>query len=271
MILEIKGLKLNDLEINLTFLETQRIGLFGKNKELIKNFLELLSGINNNHNTIYIDKDNIFENKEYLNSRVFFDFSKNYLTTLRVNKIEEVLKIYNLEFDKEKFINICKDLNVRGETDISYKYEFSKTGNTFVNLALLCSVNKKNIIVNNPTTNLNLDMDIEYFVNKLTSLEFNRVILGLNNLRHFKNKLDKIVLFTDFDSYYELRNSDSIIIFDKDIDKHFLIKNKLFKSNYLIALNNYSKDELANFKKMKVKYEIANIYDLEKYLVIDNE
>lgn len=271
MILEIKGLKLNDLEINLTLLEKQRIGIFGRNKELIKNFLELLSGINNNHNTIFIDQNNIFENKEYLNSRVFFDFSKKYLTTLRVNKIEEVLKSYNLDFNKDMFIKICKELNIRGETDISYKYEFSNTGNTFVNLALICSVYKKNIIINNPTINLNLDMDIEYFVNKLTSLEFDRVILGLNRLSHFKNKLDKIVLFTDFDSYYEVRSTDSLIIFDKDIDKHFLIKNKLFKENYLIALNHYNKDDLLNLKKMKVKYEIANIYDLEKYLVMDNE
>lgn len=266
MRIDIKGLKLANIDINLNIQENKKLGVFSNDKNLVITFLELVSGINKNHNTIFANDINVFDNKVYFENRIYFDFKNRYLTTLRVKKIHEVLKSYNLDFNSDKFIEICKELNVRGETDISYKYEFTKTGNTFVNLAMLCSVERKNIIINNPTINLNLDSDIEYFKKKLTSHEFNTVILGLNNVSHFKNSLDQIVLFSDFGSMYVVDNNDSLIVFDSNIDKHFLIKDKLFKGKYFIALNTYTKEELKNFQKMKVKYEIINVYDFDKYL-----
>jgi len=271
MKLDIVDLNVDKYKVNLSVDDNEKIGVFSFKKDIVKKFLELISGINNNKNTIFLNQNNVYDNKEYFKERIFLDFNKKYLSTLRVQKIYDSLKQYNIEFDKDKFIKICKELNVRGETDISYKYEFSKVGVSFVNLALVCSCNIKNIIINNPTINLILDEDINYFVNKLTNEEFNTVILGLNSLNQFQNKLTKILIFSDFDEAYVVDENTSLIAFENDIDRHFLIKNKLFRGNKLICLNTLSKDDLKNYQRMKVRFDIINIYEIEKYLGDDNE
>ena len=64
------------------------------------------------------------------------DFSHTYLTTLRISAISETLRNkYGLSFNKEKFVRIGKDLNIRGETMIGEQYKFTPAGNTFVNYA----------------------------------------------------------------------------------------------------------------------------------------
>lgn len=266
MILEIKGLKLHNYEINMTVFDNEKLGVYSRNKQIRSDFLEILSGINKNNETIFVDDKNIFDNTDYFSKRVYFDLSKKYLTTLRVSKIEDALKNYKLEFDKDKFIGICRELNIRGETDITYKYEFTDVGNSFVNLAFIASLNKKNIIVNNPTANLRFKSDFDYFVNLLTSSNFDNVILGMDNLEYFKNKLNRVVIFSDYDEVLIMHNSDTLIAFDGDIDKYFLIKNKVFKGEKLIALNNYTKEELRVYQKSKVNFEIISIYDIDKYL-----
>lgn len=266
MKLEIKNLKLQEYNINITFYDNEKIGVFGRNKQFISDFLELLSGINKNNETIFVDNENAFDNNDYFSKRLFFDFSKKYLTTLRVNKIEDALKNYKFVFDKDRFVRICKELNIRGETDITYRYEFTNIGNSFVNLALMCSLNKENIIVNNPTINLNLKSDFDYFASSLTSLNFKNVILGLDNLASFKGKLDRVMFFNDFNEIIIMHNNDTFIVFDKDIDQYFLIKNKVYKGEKIIALNHYTKEELKLWQKQKVNYEIISIYDIEKYL-----
>lgn len=266
MKLEIKNLKLQEYNIDMTIYDSEKIGVFSRNKQIISDFLELLSGINKNNETINVDNKNVFDNSEYFSNRVFFDFSKKYLTTLRVNKIEDALKNYNLKFDKERFVKICKELNIRGETDITYRYEFTNIGNSFVNLALLCSLNKENVIVNNPTINLNLKSDFDYFTNNLTSSNFKNVILGIDNLVNFKGKLDRVIFFSDFNEIIVMHNNDTFIVFDNDIDQYFLIKNKVYKEDKIIALNHYTKEELKQWQKQKVNYEIISIYDIEKYL-----
>lgn len=266
MKIEIRNLKLKNYKINMTIFDNEKIGVYSRGKQVVSDFLELISGINNNRDTIFVGDDNIFDNKEYLSKRVFFDFSRRYLTTLRVNKIEDSLKTYDFSFDKDRFIKICKELNIRGETDITYRYEFTEIGNSFVNLALVSSLNQENIIINNPTASLRYKSDYDYFVKLLTSSTFKNIILGLDNVLEFKNKLNRIIIFGDFGEVYILDNNSSLIVFDKDIDKHFLIKNIVFKANKIIALNSYTKEELKNFQKMKVNYEIISIYDFEKYL-----
>lgn len=266
MNLEIKNLNISNYNINLNIYTNEKVGIYCREKNIVTSFLELISGINNNKNTVFANDINVFNNKDYLLNRVFFDFKRKYLTTLRVNKIEEALKEYNIDFDKDKFVSICKELNVRGETDITYKYDFTPVGNTFVNLALILSMNKENIIINNPLTNLNLKSDQDYFVGKLTNSEFTSVVLGLDKIDCFKGKLNRIIFFTDYNEVVSVHNNDTLIVFNKDIDKYYLIKNKLFKGENLIALNTYSKEDLKLWQKQKVKFEIISIYEIEKYI-----
>lgn len=266
MKLEIKNLGLKDYNIDMNIYDGEKIGIFARDNNIVANLLELIAGINKNNNSIFLNKVDVFDNEEFFLNRVYFDFKNKYLTTLRVNKIESALKDYNLEFDKEKFVQICKELNIRGETDITYKYEFTNTGNSFVNLALLCSLQKDNIIINNPLANINLKSDYDYFVNKLASSEFDNVILGIDKLLPFKGKLNRILFLSDFNESIIMHNNDNFIVFDKDIDKYFLIKDKVYKGNKIIALNNYTKEELKQWQKQKVNYEIISIYEIEKYL-----
>lgn len=263
---EINNLKLNNYVLDMKIYENEKIGFYCKDKLIITDLLELMAGINMNNNTISVNDSNAYDNIEYFSNRLYFDFSKKYLTTLRVNKIEDALKDYNLKFDKDKFVKICKELNIRGETDITYRYEFTDIGNSFVNLALLCSLDKKNIIVNNPLANLHLKSDFNYFADYLTSNDFQNVILGLDNLSSFKGKLDRVVFFSDYNEVIIMHNNDNFIVFDKDVDKYFLIKNKVYKGKNIVALNLYTKDQLKLWQKQKVNYEIVSIYDIEKYL-----
>jgi len=266
--IEINDLKLDNYIINLNILNRQSIGVFSKDKMITKKFLDIISGINkNNKKCLYNEKD-IFDNKEFFNSRILLDFSKKYLSTLKVNYLEERFSHkYGLRFDKEKFVKISKELDVRGETEITYVYKFSKTGNTFVNYALISSLDKSNIIVNNPTNGLNIAKDIKYITEGLTNKQsFNTVILGIDNLSLFNGLLDKILVFTQFDEAILFDSKDSLIVFRDDVGID--VKNKLFQGEYIVAINNYSKEEIRNFSKQNIEYKIISIYDIEKYIKI---
>jgi hypothetical protein len=159
-------------------------------------------------------------------------------------------------------------LDVRGETEISYVYNFTQAGNTFVNYALVSSLEKPNIIVNNPTIGLKYQDDISYIVKGLTNKEnYNSVILGLNNISPFNNCLDKIILFTD-DQVLMFNGFETLIVFEK---KYFNIDNILYESKNIIAINSYSKDELKDFARQNFNYKVISIYDLNKYLEVKND
>lgn len=79
MNLEIKNLNIKNYNINLNIYANEKIGVYGRDKAIIKEFLELISGINNNKGTIFIDGVNVFDNKNYFSKRVFFDFKETIL------------------------------------------------------------------------------------------------------------------------------------------------------------------------------------------------
>lgn len=266
MRIDINNLQVKNYKINATINDNEKIGVFARSKELVTEFLEKISGINKNGNTIFLDNKSIYDNKDYFSKRVYFDFSKKYLTTLRANKIETAFKNYKLNFNKENFEKIVNELNIRGETDITYKHQFTEIGNSLANLALLCSLDVENIIVNNSTANLRYDSDFEYFSNSLTGPSFNNVILGIDNLAKFKNKLDKIMIFTDFGEVVIVEASDSLICLAPEVEKEFLVRNKLFLGEKLIAINTNTKQQLKSFQASKFKYDLTNIYDVEKFI-----
>ena len=268
MYLRINGLQLNDYIINQDFFNNEIAGIYGRDKKTIKQFLNVISGINKNKKTCFYNDEDIFDNEEYFNNRLYFDFTKKYLSTLRVNYIDERLKQkYNLAFNKETFINTSKDLDVRGETEITYTYKFTPTGNTFVNYSLTKSLDKNNLIINNPTINLRMEDDLDYITTGLTNKnDYNSVILGLDNLKAFSKKLDKIIFFTDFKTIITATNNDTAIVFNQS--SFFLISNedKIFGGEKIVCLNKYTKEELKSFTKSKIDYKVISIYDVEQYM-----
>lgn len=262
--LSINNLKFKDYQINTEFLDLQVIGVFALDSTLRTDFLKLLAGINRNQGTCFYRQRDIFDNEEYFNSRIYLDYAHIYLSTLRTANIEKSLKTrYNLSFNKEIFVKIAKELNVRGETEITHIYNFTPAGNTFVNYALTAAVEKPNIIINNPTIGLNQEMDINYLVNSLSSHKTDgNIILGLNRLKDFRGKLDRIFIFTDCGQTYSIDSAATVFVSKEDVETDY----RLFVSDYYLSLNLFSKDELKRFQKNKIEYKIISIYDIEDYL-----
>lgn len=261
--LQINNLRIGNYQLTADFFKREVVGIFSRKPAMRLELLKILAGINRNQNTCHYEENDIFDNPEYFRSRVYLDYSHNYLSTLRTANIEQSLKLkYNLRFNKEKFVRIAQELNVRGETEITHTYKFTPAGNTFVNYALTAALEKPHLIVNNPTINLNLDPDIRYIVKALTDTEnYESVLLGLDSLRNFRDKLHKLLIFTDYDQAY-LTSCSSVIVSKQELPTEY----KLFRGKNFLCLNLFSKDELKTFKKNKIEYGIISIYDLEDYL-----
>ena len=263
--LQIKDLQIKNYKINLDIENKEVVGIYSKDQSIIKEFLDMISGINpTNKSCLYKDKD-VFNNLEYFQERIYLDFSKKYLSTLKLKYLEERLKSkYNFIFNKDKFIKICKDLDVRGETEITHVYKFSLAGNIFVNFALVSSINRANLIIQNPTKNLNMMTDIQYITEKLAKKDvFNTVILGLDNLRAFSYLLDKLVLFSSDNVHVIDPLTENLIVFKKP---NPYLKNIIYNEPNIITLNSYSKEDYKNFSKDKIDFKKISVYDLESYL-----
>ena len=112
--IEIKNLIFYNKEINLSFKENEVIGIFGENKNLINEFLLIVSGINKGKGDITYLNNDLFDNSLYFKNRLFFDFSKVYTKTLKKEFIHENLKNrFGLSFDEEKFKRLIKELKIR--------------------------------------------------------------------------------------------------------------------------------------------------------------
>ncbi|MDD4000586.1 MAG: hypothetical protein PHX62_06815, partial [Bacilli bacterium] len=261
--LKIENLNIENYLLNFEINNQESIGVFGRNKELVLDFLKIISGINKSNSCFHEDED-IFDNPAYFKGRIFMDYSHTYLSTLRVAIIEENLKSkYNLSFNKEKFIKIGMDLDIRGETEITYQYHFSPAGNTFVNYALTAALEKPNLIIINPLNGLNLKDDINYIVSGITDTkEYNTSIIGIDKLKPFKNKLQHVLFFSDFDYYY-LDYTAMFIVLPKEIKIEYPL---YLGKDLVIGLATQTKEELKELSKHKVSYQLISIFDLEDYL-----
>lgn len=262
--LYLENMEFKDYRLNLVIENKEVVGVYSRNKKLVSEFLRVISGINKTKSCLYQGKE-VFDNREYFQNRISLDYAHTYLSTLRIANIEEALKSkYSLSFNKEKFIKIGRELDIRGETEITFQYKFSPAGNTFVNYALTVALEKPNVIIENPTYGLNLAEDIEYIVSGITDKSvFNTAIIELDRLRLFKNRLQKILIFSDFNKAYFLDPKTQLVIIPEDIE----IDEPLYTTEEgVIGILTYTKGELKILQKNKIDYRIISIYDLEEYL-----
>ena len=262
--IEVKNLILNNNTINLSF-DKEIVGIYGDNQELIKEFMLIISGINKNNNTCFYKDEDLFDNPKFFKNRLFLDFLEVYTNTLKKEFIaENFLNRFEREFNQDKFKKLIKDLHLRKETNIDVAYTFTKTGNTLVNYSLVECLNIYNIIISHPTVSLDTKERIEMVVNGLTNKEkYDNVILNLDNVGYFKGKLDKIVFFTKDNKVIECSGKDTLLLIEDNIHLRNVIS--YAKDNYVIAYNDYTKEELKHFNKVKIKYKEISVYDIEKY------
>jgi hypothetical protein len=261
----IKDLKIQNYTVNCEIPDKEFIGVYAKDKKLVRSFLDIMSGIAKNRNTCFFQGKDLYDNADYFRNRLYLNYTKNYLSTLNASFIEERMRYrFNKPFNKEKFQKIIRELNVRGETEISYLYRFTPAGNTLVNYALTKALEPINIIICNPTAELRLDADIRAIANGLTDRsEYGSVILGLDRLYPFAWRLNKLLVFTDFEKAVVLDSTQSLIVFKEE---YFPIEDKIFWGNYIIAINRYNRDELKSFSKQKFEHQVISVFEMDNYL-----
>lgn len=261
----IKELKIENYTVNCEFSDEEVIGVYAKDKKLVRSFLDVVSGIAKNKNTCFFQGKDLYDNAEYFRNRLYLDYTRNYLSTLNASFIEERMRYrFNKPFNRDLFQKIVRELNIRGETEISYIYRFTPAGNTLVNYALTKALEPSNIIIGNPTVELRLDADARAIADGLTDrTEYGSVILGLDRLYPFVRRLNKILVFTDFQTAVVLDGMQSLIVFKEE---YFPMDNKIFQGDYIIAINTYSRDELKSFSKQKFEHQLISVYEMDNYL-----
>lgn len=262
--MEIKNFKIGAESISLEIKAGMTVGVYSRNKPAVLAFLEQISGINQNGGTCFWDGKDLFDDPAYFQSRIFLDFSEPCPSTLRAGYLKERLESnYGLDFDSEKFAKLTKDLSIRQELLIDYRYHFTEMGNTLANFAMMASLNKPNLIINNPTVGVTKTQTAEFIVNELCDHQkYQTVILGLDNLKLFQNRLDKLILIGDEHAFVLDPKTEGLVAFRSNSEK---FRNRICSGAITVTLDGYSKEELKYFEKQQIEYQKISVFDLEVF------
>lgn len=270
--IRIQKLQFKNMEIDISLNKQEIFAVYSCDKKTTHDFLMVLNGINpNNGSCLYQDKD-IFDNEDFFKQRIYIDFKESYLKTMNVEFIQEALaNRFNLSFNKEAFNTYVQEMGIRLETKVRANYTFTDTGNTMVNFAFFKALNIPFVTINNPTIYLKKAKIIETITNSLVDKrKYESIILGLDKIKNFKEKLDRVLVFTDYQTYVVVDpQQDSFLLIEDNIHLH----DKMFRTkeiDLVICLNNYTKEEMKKFNNFKFKYQKLSFYELEDYFGDDN-
>lgn len=265
-VLRVENLRLANYTINIEFINKEAVAFWSYDKKTIARFFDIIAGINNNNNSCFYNDNNIYDNKEYFQARLYFDFRKKYLSTLKLNYLKEKFRQkYNLDFNKDEFKRVSEQLDIRGETEVNHVYRYTKVGNTFVNFALTRSLDKSIIIINNPTINLSMQSDIDFVTAGLTDKsKFDLMILGPDNLAAFAGKLDRICFFSNYTGEtITARGDDSLVVVRGKPED---IENVIYQDEEkTIFLNYLTRAELRKLEK-EMSLEAVPAEAIDKYV-----
>ena len=261
--IKITDLLIESYKINLEF--TNSIyGIFSRDKKMINHLLLCIAGISKSDGACTYNENYVYDLDSYFKERIYIDFQNEYFETTQAFKIiKGVKQKYNLEVDNVELVNHFKKLNVRGECEITSKYNLTNTGINLVNAAF-CLATKQHLLINNPTIYLNKQNDITYIFNEFLKKK-RMVILGLDSLQKPKGFLEKIVIFSDY---------SDVIVFDANayvyvIDNTYNLScTKLFvsKDGLRQIVYGLSKEEFKACEKYKMNPKKVLLYDIEAYL-----
>lgn len=266
-IIQITNLKIDQYLINIDFFEGEAVAFWSLDKEIIGKLFKIIAGINKSHGACKYHDQDVFDNKEYFTKRLCFDYVKKYLSTLKLDYLEKRFAgKYGLHFNKDEFRRISEILDVRGETEITNVFNYTKVGNTFVNYALTRSLEKQYIIINNPTLNVALKSDLDVITSGLVDKEkYKLVILGPDNLNVFQKKLDKVMFFSDYNKKLIVTNKeDNLIVAQNPVPDCISPYDIIYQDNVVtIAVNN--KNTTRDAKK-QTKCNVISIYEIDNYI-----
>lgn len=277
-LLNIDNLSINkgNYYLSLEIKEKRIYSFFARDNKLLKELFLKISGINYSEN-VYFNNKLVYENGLYFNSRIYYNSENYFFKTIYPNVItNNLLNKYALEINQNKLEEVINDLWIRSECEIKGECKFTPIGNTLINFAFISSVDKPFLFVNNPTINLKDKKHIQYITSNIKDMSNDRtIVLGINNLSHFNDKLDRLWVFTDYDHIVFLdinKVKVSIVsgeargildVINEESRLFYTYKNDIFQ---LIFINNLERDELKELNRMKCRIDKINIYDIEKYM-----
>ncbi len=260
--IKISDLKINSYEINIDILDQQKVGFFAKDKKLINSLLLMIAGITKTKNNITINDQNVYDNYSYFRNRIYMDCSKNYFQTIKAEDIESGIRYkYHKNIDITKLKTHFTKLRIRGECEINRGYIITKCGSNLINLSVLISSND-DLIINDPTININRESDINYFQTELSKYR-HMIVMGLDSLKKIAVVLDKLYLLTDNFEVLDVNIKNDIFY---ALEKTELV-NHIYDFDKYIITKQLSKDELKLCDKNKIKYKKITVLDIEKYMV----
>lgn len=271
--INIQNLQFRNMEINLLINKQEIFAVYSQEQKKTAAFLLILNGMNPNNGSCLYQNQDIFDNKEFFKQRIYFDFNEIYLKTMNTEFIEEALmNRFSASFDKDVFNKCVQTMGTRLQCVVKSNYTFTEAGNTMVNFALFKALDKPYITINNPTIHLENAKIIETVTTGLIDKnKYEVIVLGLDSIKNFKDKLDKVLILSDYETYYVIDpKKDSFLLIADDVHLHDKVFN-IKRNDLVICLNNYTKEELKRFNSYKIKYSKVTFYELGEHLGASNE
>ena len=265
--ISIRNLQFKNMEITVSLNKKEIFAVYSRDPKKSEEFFLLINGINPNNGTCLYENKDIFDNEDFFKQRIYLDFKETYFKTMNIKVIEETLaNKYNISFNPKIFNTYVQTMGIRMETIVDTDYIFTECGNSMINFAFLKALNKPFVTINNPTIYLQSIKILELVIQSLTYKgNYEGIILGLDKIKRFKDKLDRVLIFTEYETYVIIDpRKDSFLLIEDNIYLH----DKLFRineSNMVICLNKYSKEEIKKFNNFKIKHEKFSFYELEDY------
>lgn len=264
MYLEFKEYILGKYDINLE-LENNTIYLvFSRNKEYTFRFITSISGINYHSGKCLYNENDIFDNKDYFQKRLLIDFNKKYIKTLNWKIVNDSFSTFSyIKFNSDTFKKSINEVDLRREVLIKDEYNFSDLGIKLCAYCLIKSLNYENLLVLNPYTKGKREV-ITNVISEITDRsKYNTSIIENNNLSILSQYVDKIIVLTDYNDAKVISRNDSFLICNDNI----YLRNKIFREDSIVvSINDYTKEELKNLNKCKLKFKIITFKELIEYL-----
>jgi hypothetical protein len=250
--------------INATFSSKVVVGIYAFSHEYASEFLELLAGINANQGKIKIDEQDVFDNKVFFQKRLYFNFEKACVSTLRSSFLKGQLQSnLHLSFDENRFMQLVKSLNIRQELQIDCRYHFTKAGNCLVNYAFVKAIDKPILFVDNPTIHLKSSQAIETIALGLTDkTNYDFVFLGLDNVKAFEGLLDWLIIIGNEKTVVINPNEHKLMVIKGNPQNS---KDVFYKKEVSISLDSYDKVDLKVWDRQKIDYKRISPYDVEVF------
>lgn len=266
IMMKIQNLPIEDYCINIDIDKDEIIGVFSNKHNIVTEFLLLVAGINRSKDNCFFENENIYDSNYFFQKRIYIDCKTDIVQTLNVEKIAYAVSFaFNKSVDEKILEHHIKQLGIRGETEVTLalEYLFTPVGRTMINMALALSIDNY-LIINNPTINLKKQKDIDYIKLAIKNHK-GFTILGLDSFHYLKEIVNRMVIFTDFNTVHIINPiKENFYLIEDCLD---ILEYRLFKAygNRVITID-IPKDILKKCNRNRIKYEKVNINEIKKLL-----